>query len=273
LDEDLAYGLDVTSQATVPIEQRVRARFVTRRSGTLAGVAVVAVCLDVVVGPGQWTVLGAASDGQRLKGGEVVLEVDAPTQPLLTAERTALNFLCHLSGVATLTAEWVAAVEGTKAKVRDTRKTTPGLRLLEKYAVRCGGGVNHRMGLGDAALIKDNHVVAAGGVADAVVAVRAAAPNVSLEVECDSLAQVKEAVEAAVEVLLLDNMSVDQLAEAVDWVRGTAPEVKLEASGGLTLGTVREVAETGVDYVAVGAITHSAPILDIGLDVISVVRG
>ncbi len=273
LDEDLVYGPDVTSQATVPIDQRVRARLVTRRSGTLAGVAVVAACLDLVVGPGRWTVLAAASDGERLTGGEVVLEVDAPTGPLLRAERTALNFLCHLSGVATLTAEWVAAVAGTRAKVRDTRKTTPGLRLLDKYAVRCGGGVNHRMGLGDAALIKDNHVVAAGGVAEAVAAVRAAAPNVSLEVECDSLAQVKAAVEASVELVLLDNMSVAQLTEAVDWVRSTSPNVKLEASGGLTLDTVREVAETGVDYVAVGALTHSAPILDIGLDVMSVLRG
>ncbi len=273
LDEDLVYGPDVTSQATVPIDQRVRARFVTRRSGTLAGVAVVAACLDLVVGPGRWTVLAGASDGERLTGGEVVLEVDAPTGPLLTAERTALNFLCHLSGVATLTAEWVAAVAGTRAKVRDTRKTTPGLRLLDKYAVRCGGGVNHRMGLGDAALIKDNHVVAAVGVAEAVAAVRAAAPNVSLEVECDSLAQVKAAVGAAVELVLLDNMSVAQLTEAVNWVRSTSPNVKLEASGGLTLDTVREVAETGVDYVAVGALTHSAPILDIGLDVMSVLRG
>jgi len=273
LDEDLAYGPDVTSRATVPVDQRVRAAFVARGRGTLAGMAVVAASLDVAVGPGRWSVLAAASDGERLEPLEVALEIEAPTGRLLTAERTALNFLCHLSGVATLTAEWVAAVAGTRAKVRDTRKTTPGLRVLDKYAVRCGGGVNHRMGLGDAALIKDNHVVAAGGVAEAVAAVRAAAPNISLEVECDSLAQVKAAVDAQVSLLLLDNMSVDQIAEAVDWVRAKSPDVKLEASGGLTLETVRAVAETGVDYVAVGALTHSAPILDIGLDVISVLRG
>jgi nicotinate-nucleotide pyrophosphorylase (carboxylating) len=273
LDEDLAYGPDVTSRATVPVDQRVRASFVARKSGTLAGVAVVAASLDVVVGPGRWSVLAAASDGARLEHDEVALEIEAPTQRLLTAERTALNFLCHLSGIATLTAEWVSAVAGTRAKVRDTRKTTPGLRVLDKYAVRCGGGVNHRMGLGDAALIKDNHVAAAGGVAQAVAAVRAAAPNISLEVECDSLAQVRTAVDAQVSLVLLDNMSVDQIAEAVDWVRGKSPSVQLEASGGLTLETVRAVAETDVDYVAVGALTHSAPILDIGLDVMSVLGG
>jgi len=273
LDEDLAYGPDVTSLATVPVDQRVRAAFVARKGGTLAGVSVVAASLDVVVGPEWWSVLAATSDGARLERDELALEIEASTQRLLTAERTALNFLCHLSGVATLTAEWVSAVAGTRAKVRDTRKTTPGLRVLDKYAVRCGGGVNHRMGLGDAALIKDNHVVAAGGIVQAVAAVRAAAPNISLEVECDSLAQVRAAVETEVALVLLDNMSVDEIAEAVDWVRGKSPSVELEASGGLTLETVRAVAETGVDYVAVGALTHSAPSLDIGLDVISVLRG
>jgi nicotinate-nucleotide pyrophosphorylase (carboxylating) len=189
----------------------------------------------------------------------------ASTQHLLTAERTMLNYVCHLSGVATLTAAWAAAI--APVAVRDTRKTTPGLRVLEKYAVRCGGGVNHRMGLGDAALIKDNHVAAAGGVGAAVAAVRASHPDIELEVECDSLEQVSEAVAAGVDLILLDNMAVEQMREAVQLVARTGRSVRLEASGGLTLDHALSLSSSGVDFAAVGALTHSAPALDLGLDV------
>ena len=270
LDEDLACGPDITSQATVPADQRVRARFASRRAGVLSGVPVAAVTLDLVVGAGRWTLLHSGDDGDRLGAGEAALEVEAPTRELLTAERTALNFLCRMSGVATLTAQWVAAVEGTGVLVRDTRKTMPGLRVLDKYAVRCGGGVNHRMGLGDAALIKDNHVLSAGGVSEAIAAVRSLNSAISLEVECDSLDQAMAAVAADVSLILLDNMSVDQLREVVSVVRATSDQVVLEASGGLTLESVGTVAATGIDYVAVGELTHSAPALDLGLDVTAV---
>jgi len=195
-----------------------------------------------------------------------VLEVRGPVRTLLTAERSALNLLCHLSGVATLTRRWADAVEGTGAHVRDTRKTTPGLRLLEKYAVRCGGGVNHRMSLSDAALVKDNHVVAAGGVAAAFAAVRARFPDVEVEVECDTLDQVREVVEAGADLVLLDNMDADETRAAVELCR--AAGVMTEASGGLRLENARDVAETGVDFLAVGALTHSAPVLDIGVDLV-----
>ena len=193
-----------------------------------------------------------------------MLTVAGPARALLTAERTALNLIGHLSGIATLTRHWVDAVAGTGAAIRDTRKTTPGLRALEKYAVRCGGGVNHRMALGDAALVKDNHVAAAGGIAAAVRAVRTHAPDVPLEVECDTLDQVREAIDAGVELVLLDNFSLDDTRTAVALARPGG--VRLEASGGLDLGRAREVAETGVDYLAVGALTHSAPVLDLGFD-------
>jgi nicotinate-nucleotide pyrophosphorylase (carboxylating) len=193
-----------------------------------------------------------------------VLTVTGPTQALLTAERTALNLIGRLSGVATLTRRWVDAVAGTGAAIRDTRKTTPGLRALEKYAVRCGGGQNLRMALGDAALVKDNHVAAAGGIAEAVRAIRATAPGVPLEVECDDLDQVAAAVDAGVHLVLLDNFDVAATRAAVDLVRGTG--VRLESSGGLSLDRVREFAASGVDYLAVGALTHSAPVLDLGFD-------
>jgi nicotinate-nucleotide pyrophosphorylase (carboxylating) len=196
-----------------------------------------------------------------------VLRIEAPLRELLGAERTLLNFLTHLSGIATATRAWTDALAGTGCAVRDTRKTRPGLRQLEKYAVRCGGGLNHRMGLGDAALIKDNHVTAAGGIAAAIKAVRAAAPDLPLEVECDDLDQVQEALDAGVELILLDNMGRAALRAAVDLARGY-PSVKLEASGGLHLDQARAVAETGVDFVAVGALTHSSPALDLGLDLL-----
>ena len=196
-----------------------------------------------------------------------MLRVQAPLRELLGAERTLLNVLTHLSGIATATRAWADALAGTGCAVRDTRKTLPGLRQLEKYAVRCGGGLNHRMGLGDAALIKDNHVAAAGGVAPAIKAVRAAAPGLPLEVECDDLAQVREALDAGVELILLDNMALADMRAAVALAR-PHPGVRLEASGGLRLDQARAVAQTGVDFVAVGALTHSSPALDLGLDLL-----
>jgi len=262
LDEDLAGGVDVTSVATIPENQRATADFVARADGVVAGLEVAETALRIVAGD-QISTERKVSDGTPVRAGHVLLTVTGPTRDLLTAERTALNLLCHLSGVATLTARWVAEVEGTGAKIRDTRKTMPLLRSLEKYAVRCGGGVNHRMSLSDAALIKDNHVIAAGGVAEAFVAVRTEFPDVPVEIEVDTVEDAVHAVEAGADLILLDNMPVDQLREAVQKVDGRA---MLEASGGLTLDRAREVAETGVDYLAVGALTHSAPVLDIAMD-------
>jgi nicotinate-nucleotide pyrophosphorylase (carboxylating) len=261
--EDLAGGVDVTSVATVPAEQRGTAAFVPRQAGVVAGLGVALAVLDVVVGD-DLEVRHVGSDGRAAVPGEAVLEVRGPVRALLTAERTALNLLCHLSGVATLTRSWVDAVDGTGARIRDTRKTTPGLRALEKAAVRAGGGVNHRMSLSDAALVKDNHVVAAGGVAAAFAAVRRAFPGLPVEVECDTVEQVREVLEAGAELVLLDNLGPDLLRECVALCRPRG--VLTEASGGLALGTARAVAATGVDYLAVGALTHSAPVLDVGLD-------
>jgi nicotinate-nucleotide pyrophosphorylase (carboxylating) len=207
-------------------------------------------------------------DGAPVSPGTEVLAIEAPLRELLGAERTLLNFLTHLSGIATVTRAWVDEVAGTGCVVRDTRKTTPGLRQLEKYAVRCGGGANHRMGLGDAALIKDNHVAAAGGVGAAIRAVRAAAPGLPLEVECDDLDQVREALATGAGLILLDNMSLADLRTAVG-LAGAYPGAKLEASGGLRLASARAVAQTGVDFISVGALTHSSPALDLGLDLVS----
>ena len=258
--EDLAGGVDVTSVATVPAELVGTAAFVSRADGVVAGVGVAMACVDVV-GAVEWrTVRGDGPVG----AGEPVLEVTGPVRTLLTAERSALNLLCHLSGVATLTRSWVDAVAGTGAAIRDTRKTTPSLRFLEKYAVRVGGGVNHRMGLSDAALVKDNHVVAAGGVARAFEAVRRSFPGLDVEVECDTVEQVVEVVAAGADLVLLDNMSLEQLARSVEICRASG--VRTEASGGLTLDRARAVAKSGVDYLSVGALTHSAPVLDLGLD-------
>ncbi|UOY03411.1 carboxylating nicotinate-nucleotide diphosphorylase [Blastococcus sp. PRF04-17] len=264
LGEDLALGPDVTTEATVPADARATADVVPRTTGVLAGLPVAAAVFALVGGPETDVVLHVA-DGAAAEPGEAVLTVTGPARALLTAERTALNLAGRLSGIATLTRAWVDAVAGTGAAIRDTRKTTPGLRALEKYAVRCGGGVNHRMALGDAALIKDNHVAAAGGIRAAVDAIRAHAPEVPLEVECDTLDQVREALAVGVELVLLDNFSLEDTRAAVELVRGSA--VRLEASGGLTLARAKDVAATGVDYLAVGALTHSAPVLDLGLDI------
>jgi nicotinate-nucleotide pyrophosphorylase (carboxylating) len=265
LAEDLAGGVDLTTLATVPDGQRATARLVAREDGVLAGLPVAAAVFTERLGAAAGAaVRPLAQDGDRVRAGQLLMEVTGPTRELLTAERSALNLLTHLSGVATSTAGWVAEVAGTGALIRDTRKTMPGLRAAEKYAVRCGGGFNHRMGLHDQALIKDNHVVAAGGVAAAMRAVHSRYPEVFCEVECDTLAQVEEAVGEGAVLVLLDNMAPPVLRQAVAICRphGT----RTEASGGLTLATAREVAQTGVDYLAVGALTHSAPVLDIGLD-------
>ena len=263
LAEDLALGPDVTTLSTVAEDARATGDVVPRTSGVLAGVAVAAAVFDLVGGPEVELVLHA-DDGSATEPGRAVLTVSGPTRALLTGERTALNLIGHLSGVASLTRRWVDAVDGTGAAIRDTRKTTPGLRALEKYAVRCGGGVNHRMALGDAALVKDNHVAAAGGIAAAVAAVRSHAPEIPLEVECDTLDQVREAIDGGVELVLLDNFSMDDTRTAVALARPSG--VRLEASGGLDLARAHDVAATGVDYLAVGALTHSAPVLDLGFD-------
>ena len=263
LEEDLAFGPDVTTDSTVPVRAQATGEIVPRSPGMLAGIPIAAAVFDLV-GQGEVEVELLAADGTAARPGEAVLRVAGPARALLTAERTALNLIGHLSGIATLTRHWVDAVTGTVAAIRDTRKTTPGLRALEKYAVRCGGGVNHRMGLGDAALIKDNHVLAAGGITAAVEAIRRTAPGIPLEVECDTLDQVREALAAGVQLVLLDNFGLDDTVAAVSLARGTG--CRLEASGGLTLERARAVAQTGVDFLAVGALTHSAPVLDLGFD-------
>jgi nicotinate-nucleotide pyrophosphorylase (carboxylating) len=265
LTEDLRYGPDATTVATTPDHVVVQAEITPRCQGVLAGGALPLVVFDLLM-PGAVEVLAREADGTVLGAGQPALVVRAPVRGLLTAERTALNLVCHLSGVATTSAAWVAAVSETRCTIRDTRKTLPGLRMLEKYAVRCGGGANHRLGLGDAVLIKDNHVVAAGGVAAALAAVRAQVPDLPCEVEVGSLAELDEALADAAEFVLLDNFTVEQCAEAVRRTRASGRRTRLEASGGLVLEQARAYAETGVDYLAVGALTHSAPALDLGLD-------
>ena len=267
LAEDLRDGPDVTTTATVPAEQSSVAAITPRQPGVLAG-GPVALAVFEMVGAGFGGVSGEilVPDGGTLVPGEAALLVRGRTAALLTAERTALNLLTHLSGIATATRAWVDAVAGTGARIRDTRKTLPGLRALEKYAVRCGGGVNHRMSLGDAALIKDNHVEAAGSVRAAIAAVRSRNPSVALEVEVDTLDQFEEALAAGADLVLLDNFSTADTLAAVVRARREPRPVRLESSGGLTLARASEVAATGVDYLAVGALTHSAPALDLGLD-------
>ena len=262
LDEDLDHGVDVTSLATVPFDLEGVGDFVARAPGVVAGLAVVRAVLEIV-SDDSVVITEHVADGGAVDKGQPLLSARALVRSLLTAERTALNVLCHLSGIATVTRQWVDAVAGTSARILDTRKTTPGLRALEKYAVRCGGGTNKRMGLYDAALIKDNHVLAIGGVAKAYRAVRELFPDLEVQVECDTVEQVREAIDAGASFLLLDNMTLDELRASVQVVAGRA---ELEATGGLTLDRARSVAETGVDYLSVGALTHSAPVLDIGLD-------
>jgi nicotinate-nucleotide pyrophosphorylase (carboxylating) len=265
LNEDLADGPDITSAATIGGAQRGRAEAVPRQAGVVAGLPVAAYVF-AVVGAGRVEVQINAEDGEVAGVGQVLLTAQGPVRDLLTAERTALNLLTHLSGVATMTRIWVEAVNGSKAQIRDTRKTLPGLRALEKYAVRCGGGVNHRMSLSDAALIKDNHVVAAGSVRRAYELVRAAAPDLPVEIEVDTVEQCTEAMAAGAQLILLDNMSLSDMKTCVALAGEADSGVRLEASGGLTLDRAAAVADTGVDYLAVGALTHSAPVLDIGLD-------
>ncbi|HVW42736.1 MAG TPA: carboxylating nicotinate-nucleotide diphosphorylase [Amycolatopsis sp.] len=265
LAEDLRYGPDATTRSTVPEHARALAEIVPRKPGTIAGIPAALAVFDAVLGS-DYEVLARREDGSALVAGEPALVVRGPVRGLLTAERTALNLLCHLSGIATATAAWVSEVDGTSCAIRDSRKTLPGMRLLQKYAVRCGGGVNHRMGLGDAVLIKDNHVVAAGSVGAALEAVRRNAPTLACEVEVDTLGQFSEALAAGADEILLDNFAPDDCAKAVRLRDEQAPKTRLEASGGLRLENARAYAETGVDFLAVGALTHSSPALDLGLD-------
>jgi nicotinate-nucleotide pyrophosphorylase (carboxylating) len=252
---------DLTSQATINQSQVSSARFVTRKSGVIAGCLVAAAVLEQC-GIKEYELL--VKDGQEVSANTELIRLKAETRAILKAERTALNFLSHLSGIATITNLWVKEVSASKAAIRDTRKTTPGLRELEKYAVRMGGGLNHRMNLSDQALIKDNHIAAAGSVSEAINRVKRAAPGALIEVEVDTLEQLKEALQCSVEIVLLDNMSIEQTKAAVEIARGS--NTKLESSGGLKLENAAAYAATGVDYLAVGALTHSAPVLDIGLD-------
>ena len=262
LAEDLGRAGDITSAACIDADARLSARFASRKSGVVAGVACARLSLIALDPSARFETV--VQDGDALQPGAVIAHASANARALLSAERTALNLMGRLSGIATLTHAYVAAVAGTGAVITDTRKTTPGLRALEKYAVRCGGGVNHRFGLDDAILIKDNHVAAAGGVGAAIRRAKAAAGHlVKIEAEVDSLAQLDEALAAGPDVVMLDNFTLADLATAVERAKG---RVVLEASGGVTLATVRAIAETGVDVISVGALTHSAPVLDIGLD-------
>ncbi|PXW32231.1 UNVERIFIED_CONTAM: nicotinate-nucleotide pyrophosphorylase [carboxylating] [Williamsia faeni] len=266
LDEDLRYGPDVTTAATVPDGAVATAVLSSRQHGVLAGLDVALQVFDEVIGAGDYQVLDRLSDGAQLEPGSAVATLRGPVAGLLVAERTALNLLCHLSGIASATAVWVSEVEGTHSKVRDSRKTLPGMRSLQKYAVRCGGGQNHRMGLGDEALIKDNHVAAAGSVTAALNAVRAATPDITCEVEVDSLEQLDEALALKAELVLLDNFPLWQTQMAVQRRNTRSPSTKLESSGGLTVDVAGDYARTGVEYLAVGGLTHSVTALDIGFD-------
>ncbi len=265
LDEDLGAGPDVTTLATISADRLGAADFVPRQPGVLAGLPVAALVLEKV-SQGRLVIEFGSADGSRVVPGEILASVRGPLRDLLTAERTALNLLGHLSGIATATRRWVDAVDG-RSVIRDTRKTTPGLRALEKYAVRCGGGQNHRLSLSDAALVKDNHVAAAGGVTNAFSLVRAAYPHLPLEVEVDTVEQGRAVIDAGADLVLLDNMDPELMRLLV--VYGHERGARLEASGGLTLERAAAVAATGVDFISVGALTHSAPVLDIGLDITS----
>ena len=260
LAEDLSGGVDITSVATIPEAQMSTAEFVTRKPGVIAGISV---AIEVLQSLGITDIQIKVQDGEEVPTGTVILVACGNTRKLLLAERTALNFLTHLSGIATETRKWVETIAGTNCQIRDTRKTTPGWRVLEKAAVRSGGGTNHRLSLSDAALVKDNHVIAAGGVLQAFELVRKNYPDKEIEVEVDNLEQLLEVVNAEPDLILLDNMSPELCRAAVAIVAG---RVKLEASGSITLESALEYAQTGVDYLAIGALTHSAKALDIGLD-------
>ena len=262
ISEDLMGGTDVTSLATIPEIQISELDLVTRSSGVIAGINIAALVFLSVANK-KIEIELCVEDGKKVDAKTCLLTAKGSTIDLLTAERTALNFLGHLSGIATTTNKWVNEISGTNAKVRDTRKTTPGLRLLEKYAVKMGGGTNHRMSLNDQALIKDNHIVASGSIKSAVEKVKDKFPELEFEVEVDNLDQLNEALAVNTKLILLDNFSIDDLKKAVVAVNKKA---KLEASGGITLENARKIAETGVDFIAVGALTHSAPVLDIGGD-------
>ncbi len=262
ISEDLMGGTDVTSLATIPEIQISELDLVTRSPGVIAGINIAALVFLSVASKKIYIEL-CVEDGKKVEANTCLLTAKGSTIELLTAERTALNFLGHLSGIATTTSKWVNEISGTNAKVRDTRKTTPGLRLLEKYAVKAGGGTNHRMSLNDQALIKDNHIVASGSIKSAVEKVKDKFPELEFEIEVDNLDQLNEALAVDAKLILLDNFSIEDLKKAVVTVNKKA---KLEASGGITLENARKIAETGVDFLAVGALTHSAPVLDIGGD-------
>ena len=273
LDEDLGGpdGVDVTTAATIPVEQVSTAHVVAREGGALAGIPLVAMVFDQVarrIGAEPLQVTTTRSDGDVVAKGDVVAVLEGSTQVTLVGERTMLNLVCRLSGIATHTHRWAERLEGTGATVLDTRKTTPGLRALEKYAVRAGGGTNKRMGLYDVAMIKDNHKLAAGSLSKAYAAVRAQFPDVPVQVEVTTTQEALESVEVGARFLLCDNMSVDLLRATVAAVRATGQDVELEATGGLTLEVARAYAETGVDYLSVGGLTHSSPILDLALDLV-----
>ncbi|MBX7247940.1 MAG: carboxylating nicotinate-nucleotide diphosphorylase [Caulobacteraceae bacterium] len=262
LAEDLGRAGDITAAACIPADARMKAEMSARKEGRIAGMACLRLAVRVMDPHARIEIL--AKDGQDVEPGQVLARVEANARALLAAERTALNLVQRMSGIATLTRSFVRAVEGTNVAIVDTRKTTPGLRLLEKHAVRCGGGVNHRFGLDDAVLIKDNHVAVCGGVGPALERARAEAGWLTpIEIEVDGIEQFLQAQAYEPEVIMLDNFSLDELREAVALNKYVS---KLEASGGVTLETVRAIAETGVDAISVGALTHSAPALDIGLD-------
>ena len=262
LSEDLGGGVDATSVATIPNDQISVANFVSRSVGVVAGVVIAKAVLAIAC-EGEVEFVQEIPEGSVVEVGSLILVARGKSRGLLLAERSALNFLGRLSGIATLTSRWVAAVDGTGVTIRDTRKTTPGLRDLEKFAVRMGGGTNHRLSLSDAAMIKDNHVLAAGGIKAAFESIQKKFPTLPIEVEVDRFEQISEALEVGADLILLDNMSVEDDRKAVEYVAGRA---RLEASGGINIETARAYAQTGVDYLAVGALTHSASNLDIGLD-------
>ena len=258
--EDLAGGEDVTSNATISDSQVSTADFISKADGVVSGLHVVAAVLEYC-GVNNYEVL--VDEGMQVKSGKVLITAQGNTKKLLLAERTALNFLSHLSGISTLTNKWVIQTAGTKCKIRDTRKTTPGLRQLEKFAVKMGGGENHRLSLSHSVLLKDNHIVAAGSITKAFKLIKEKYPTKELEIEVDNLDQLSEVILLQPNLVLLDNMSVDECQKAVEIVKS---KFQLEASGGLTLENAKAYAQTGVDYLAVGALTHSAPAFDIGLD-------